>query len=238
MARIGSGRRILSLLLASLAVASLITGCGEDGATAQQSALRECPDGPESFYFAAISVRGISCRAAGQFLRDQLDFSEAPGETRAQIRRSMPGSFTRAHFRCSYRPLDSGFGWRLSCNREGQEVSFEIRPVGPLRLLRRSVLAGVRKDFKPSNPPPRGFEQCFLSGLKVRLKFSGSREGGSEWAELNRLIQISQERGQLAAAGALNAMGAPVGDQCGGRQHVPELIAASKQLPAKGSNAD
>jgi hypothetical protein len=94
--------------------------------------------------------------------------------------------------------------------------------LGALEVRRAAVLDGARRDFtKNSRPTPPGFEACFLRRFEAKL--SGS--------ELNDLIHIRQERGQPAAARALNAIGVSVGDECGGRRYVPTLIAASKQLP-------
>jgi hypothetical protein len=108
------GGRLRSLLVASFAVAFM-----------------ECKPLPRvTDLVRSESVRGISCRAANRFLRNHAlsDFPEPPPEKRAWIRRSTPGSFTSADFRCTYRPLGTALGWRVSCARHGRTVLFRIVP--------------------------------------------------------------------------------------------------------------
>jgi hypothetical protein len=48
--------------------------------------------------------------------------------------------------------------------------------------------------------------------------------------ELRVLVKIYAEHGQAFAAQALNALAAPAGDACGGRQYAPEFVEASRSL--------
>jgi hypothetical protein len=89
--------------------------------------------------------------------------------------------------------------------------------------LRARVLAGAERDFTGTTPPP-GFKECFLDSFGPVLT----------GATLDDLVQIREERGQPAAARALNGLAVAVGDGCGGREHVPQLISASEQLPSGG----
>jgi len=75
---------------------------------------------------------------------------------------------------------------------------------------RALVLAGVARDFRHTVPLPEGFERCFRSGFARELTAPRLR--------------------RLRSARALNALGAPVADSCGGRQWVPELTSAAQGL--------
>lgn len=92
--------------------------------------------------------------------------------------------------------------------------------------LRRAVLERARTDFKGTHVSGR-FIACFLPSLGRALTAG----------ELTALIKIYRERGQAFAAQELNALAAPVGDACGGRRYVPELVEASKAAEG-GASAD
>jgi hypothetical protein len=119
----------LLLVLAALLAAS---GCGEDATTtSERLTLAKCSDaGGLTAAGWGGSVNGISCGAAGRFIQDHAlrDFTQPAASTRAAVRRSPSGSFSSASFQCRYRPLDSGWGWHVSCIRPGQAVSFQVTP--------------------------------------------------------------------------------------------------------------
>jgi len=106
------------------------TLAGPDGADAR---LRRCPASAGGFSAAGWGgrVARISCGAAGQLIERHWlrDFPRPPHtSTRPAIRHSQPGSFDSAGFRCEYRPLQSGGGWRLSCSRAKALVVFRFTP--------------------------------------------------------------------------------------------------------------
>ena len=93
-----------------------------------------------------------------------------------------------------------------------------------LSRLRDMILRGVAADYKAgTGVGPRRFGLCLRLGLRRALT----------GAELDRLVAVYRRpsgrqllRGALVAQ-ALNRLAAPVGDSCGGRRFVPEMIAAS-----------
>jgi hypothetical protein len=89
--------------------------------------------------------------------------------------------------------------------------------------LRRTVLAGVRRDFRAAIEGPSGFVHCFLGRFGRQL----TRK------ELQRLIALRVARGEAAAARALNSLAVNSGDICGGRGWVPELTEAAHALGAR-----
>jgi hypothetical protein len=94
--------------------------------------------------------------------------------------------------------------------------------------LRGAVLDGARTDFRRTRVHRR-FIACFLASLGRELTAR----------QLNTLVETYRERGQAFAAQELNARAAPVGDACGGRRDVPELVEASKALRGgAGASAD
>ncbi len=99
-------------------------------------------------------------------------------------------------------------------------------PVGPRTVgfgaLRRAILRGAAADFRAGTGvgPPR-FEQCLQSNLR----------GALDKNELVSLVGVYRRPGgQQFTAQALSALAAPLGDRCGGRRFVPEMIAASMAL--------
>jgi hypothetical protein len=88
-----------------------------------------------------------------------------------------------------------------------------------LSRLRDKVLHGVAVDYRAgTGVGPRRFGLCLR--LDLRRALTG--------AQLDRLAAIYRRPfGRQFVAQALNRLAAPVGDSCGGRQFVPELIAAS-----------
>jgi hypothetical protein len=88
---------------------------------------------------------------------------------------------------------------------------------------RREVIDGARRDFDVAIQGPPGFERCFIARFRREL----TRE------RLEELVITRDRRGEPAAARALNGLGAPVGDVCGGREHVPQLIEAATGLRSK-----
>jgi hypothetical protein len=85
---------------------------------------------------------------------------------------------------------------------------------------REAVLEGTRRDFRDTVGVPPGFPQCFVPALGRALTDK----------RLEALAVIHKSRGEPAAARALNDLGAPVGDSCGGREWVPELTTAAQGL--------
>lgn len=99
-------------------------------------------------------------------------------------------------------------------------------PIGPktvgFRALRRAILRGAAADFRAGTGvgPPR-FEQCLQSKLR----------GALDKNELESLVGVYRRPGgQQFVAQALSTLAAPLGDRCGGRRFVPEMIAASMAL--------
>ena len=82
------------------------------------------------------------------------------------------------------------------------------------------VLHGARHDFATAVEGPAGFTACFLLGLRRELSPDS----------LEHLKAVRAERGTPAAARSLNHLGAPIGDECGGRRWVPELTDAAGGL--------
>jgi hypothetical protein len=98
--------------------------------------------------------------------------------------------------------------------------------------LRELILRGVDESFRPvAATAPEGFGLCLRRGLRERL--------GRE--ELARLVARVRETGgrrvasQAIAAQALNGLAAPVGDGCGDRRFVPQLVAAAAPLATAAS---
>jgi hypothetical protein len=85
---------------------------------------------------------------------------------------------------------------------------------------RDDVIAGARDDFRHTEGVPPEFVHCFLRELRRALD---SRS--LEW-----LAAIRADYGQPAAARALNGFAAPIGDRCGERWQVPQLIGAAGGL--------
>lgn len=99
-------------------------------------------------------------------------------------------------------------------------------PVGPrtvsFQALRKAILQGAATDFaNGTGVGPPHFEGCLQAKLRRTL----------DDAELASLVQVYRRRGgQQFTAQALSALAAPLGDRCGGRRFVPEMIAASEAL--------
>jgi hypothetical protein len=93
-------------------------------------------------------------------------------------------------------------------------------PPRPTDRTREAVLDGARRDFRNTVGVPARFPGCFLSTFGRAL----TRK------RLAALAAVHQRKGEPAAARALNALGAPVGDSCGGREWVPELTGAATGL--------
>lgn len=85
---------------------------------------------------------------------------------------------------------------------------------------RADVIAGARDDFRHSQDVPASFVRCFVPELRQALNRPA----------LDRLGATARNRGQPAAARALNRFAAPIGDRCGGRQYVPQLTGAARGL--------
>jgi hypothetical protein len=88
-----------------------------------------------------------------------------------------------------------------------------------LSRLRDKILRGVAIDYKAgTGVGPRRFGLCLRLGLRRALT-------GPQLDSLAALYR--RPSGRQFVAPALNRIAAPVGDRCGGRQFVPELVAAS-----------
>ena len=85
---------------------------------------------------------------------------------------------------------------------------------------RAKVIAGARRDFDDAVGGPRGFAICFISRFGRRLTQD----------RVSELAAIHAREGEPAAARALNGLGVPDGDACGGRQWVPQLTEAAAGL--------
>jgi hypothetical protein len=90
----------------------------------------------------------------------------------------------------------------------------------PSDRVRQAVLEGARRDFRHTVALPRRFQDCFLRSFGHALTDE----------RLAALAADHERRGESATARALNALGAPVGDYCGGREWVPELTGAAEGL--------
>jgi hypothetical protein len=93
------------------------------------------------------------------------------------------------------------------------------------RSVRRDVIGGARLDFRSAvrrPASPRRFADCFLSRFERELTR----------ARLGKLVALYMTEGSPLAAQALNGLGVPVGDACGGRRWVPQLIRAASGLRA------
>jgi|SRR5215210_3357404 len=106
-----------------------------------------------------------------------------------------------------------------ACDRGQRETA----PVGAAwKDTRERVLEGARQDFEVAVEGPEGFETCFISRFSREL----TRK------RLVRLAGVHATEGEPAAARALNGLGVPVGDACGGRRWVPQLTEAATGLRA------
>lgn len=88
-----------------------------------------------------------------------------------------------------------------------------------LSRLRDKIVRGVATDYKAgTGVAPRRFGLCLRLGLRRALT----------GAQLDSLAAVYRRpSGGPLVAQALNRLAVPVGDSCGGRQFVPEMIAAS-----------
>jgi hypothetical protein len=88
-----------------------------------------------------------------------------------------------------------------------------------LSRLRDKILRGVAADYRTgTGVGPRRFGLCLRLGLRRAL--TGTRLDGLA-------VVYRRPSGREFVAQALNRLAAPVGDSCGGRQFVPEMIAAA-----------
>jgi hypothetical protein len=85
---------------------------------------------------------------------------------------------------------------------------------------RATVIEGARRDLDSAVEGPRGFASCFISRFRRRLTQDRVAE----------LAAIHAREGEPAAARALNGLGIPDGDACGGRRWVPQLTEAATGL--------
>src|ERR687891_1976528 len=88
------------------------------------------------------------------------------------------------------------------------------------KRTRATVIEGARRDFDGAVEGPRGFASCFISRFRRRLTQDRVAE----------LAAIHATEGEPAAARALNGLGVPDGDACGGRRWVPPLTQAAAGL--------
>jgi hypothetical protein len=88
-----------------------------------------------------------------------------------------------------------------------------------LSRLRDKILRGVAADYKAgTGVGPHRFGLCLRLGLRRALT----------GAKLDTLAAVYRRpSGRQSVAQALNRVAAPVGDSCGGRRFVPEMLAAS-----------
>jgi hypothetical protein len=88
-----------------------------------------------------------------------------------------------------------------------------------LSRLRDKILRGAAADYRAgTGVGPRRFGLCLRLGLRRAL--TGT--------QLDRLAAVYRRpSGRQFVAQALNRVAVPVGESCGGRQYVPEMIAAS-----------
>jgi hypothetical protein len=89
-------------------------------------------------------------------------------------------------------------------------------------VLRSKVVTGVGEDFRGgTRAGPKGYGICIRVGIGRAL----------DRPTLRRLLIVSRRPGGSAfAAQALNAIAVPIGDACGGRRFVPELVHAAAAL--------
>jgi hypothetical protein len=93
-----------------------------------------------------------------------------------------------------------------------------------LSRLRDKILRGVAADYKAgTGVDPRRFGLCLRLGLRRAL--TGAQL--DSLAAVYRRPSGRQLVAQALVAQALNRLAAPVGDSCGGRRFVPEMLAAS-----------
>jgi hypothetical protein len=85
---------------------------------------------------------------------------------------------------------------------------------------RTAVVEGARRDLESAVEGPRGFARCFIS--RFRRELTQDR--------LSEVAAVHAREGEPAAARALNDLGAPDGDACGGRHWVPQLTEAATGL--------
>jgi hypothetical protein len=88
------------------------------------------------------------------------------------------------------------------------------------KRTRATVIEGARRDFDSAVEGPHGFASCFISRFRRRLTQDRVAE----------LAAIHAREGEPAAARALNRLGVPDGDACGGRRWVPQLTEAATGL--------
>jgi len=86
--------------------------------------------------------------------------------------------------------------------------------------VRRHVIEGARRDFRQATGDPAGFARCFVPRLGRKLTR----------ARLGRFVALHASHGEPTVARALNGLGAPIGDECGGRRYVPQLTGAATGL--------
>ena len=84
-----------------------------------------------------------------------------------------------------------------------------------------------RTSRSTADRAPAGFGDCFIRGLNAELTDE----------TLHALVAIKRERGERRTAGALNDVAVSVGDRCGGRRWIPQLIFASQRLGCQESEA-
>jgi hypothetical protein len=112
-----------------------------------------------------------------------------------------------------------------ACGGSGEKVTAEAPPnSGPQseEVLRSKIVTGVGEDFRSGTQAgPKGYGICIRVGIGRAL----------DRAALRRLLIVSRRpRGSAFAAQALNAIAVPIGDACGGRRFVPELVHAAAAL--------
>jgi hypothetical protein len=88
------------------------------------------------------------------------------------------------------------------------------------KRMRAAVIESARRDFDSAVEGPRGFANCFTSRFRRTLT----------QGRIAELAAIHSREGEPAAARALNDLGAPDGDACGGRRWVPQLTEAATGL--------
>ncbi len=103
----------------------------------------------------------------------------------------------------------------------GGEVRSNAGPQSE-EVLRSKVVTGVGEDFRGgTHAGPKGYGICIRAAIGRAL----------DRATLRRLLDVSRRpHGAALAAQALNAITVPIGDACGGRRFVPELVHAAAAL--------